>query len=273
MNIKIKAAAAGLVTSASLIASTMAPMAFAGTEIEISGNDRGSENSISIDFDKRVDISQNNDADFDNNVRVNASTGGNEANDNDSENVSIESGDVDSRVQIHNMANFNHADLGDCGDCHGNISAKISDNDRGSENEIDVNHSEEVNVDQDNDADFNNDVVVNASTGGNEASDNEGGDNNHQDNHNEDWDKDHFDWHLGEFKDGKQHFEQNWWDNHDDSWKAKSWWDHFIDWFNDHHDNDNNHSDSNGGHVEITTGDVLTDIFIGNHANANFLKL
>ncbi len=164
-----KRIATAIATGALLL--NMAGPAFA-TEIVISGNGRDSDNDIVANVSQNTSVNQTNTANFTNTVNASADTGGNEANDNDGENVEVESGNATVNTTIVNEANVNRAQVNCCPS--GNTTVEISGNDRDSNNTIDFDQDQNVDVDQDNDADFNNDVDADADTGGNEANDNDG---------------------------------------------------------------------------------------------------
>jgi len=79
------------------------------------------------DDDNKIDITQNNRADFDNYIKyVTAKTGNNDANKNTGGDVEIDTGDASVTVEVSNWANANSARVGN-GD-KGSISLMILDN-------------------------------------------------------------------------------------------------------------------------------------------------
>lgn len=142
------------------------------TRIEISDNDRKSNNTINYDQDQNVTVDQDNNANFDNDVYADADTGGNEANDNEGDgSVRVSSGNASVITTVVNRANYNSAVVGG-DDEGGNITVRIADNDRKSDNDITLDLDSDVRVDQDNNANFDNYVDADADTGWNEANDN-----------------------------------------------------------------------------------------------------
>ena len=136
----------------------------------IAGNGAQSENEVEIDNDSDVDLDQDNDADFDNDVDVDQDSGDNKAKWNTGGEVSIEGGDVDSTVDISNIANFNWADLDACGCAFDEDSTlTIKDNGAFSDNDFELKTDSDVDADQDNDADFDNDADVDQDTGDNKV--------------------------------------------------------------------------------------------------------
>ncbi|OGG23646.1 hypothetical protein A3A79_00360 [Candidatus Gottesmanbacteria bacterium RIFCSPLOWO2_01_FULL_43_11b] len=144
--------------------------------LKILGNGTHSDNDIDLDLDSLISVIQSNDADVYNDVDANAKTGGNDANDNTGGDVSIETGDAETTVEVDNMVNFNWADV-DCG-CLFDVLGKIAGNGSDSDNTITADLYPELFVDQDNTAlgsgGLNNDIDADAKTGHNDAEDNTG---------------------------------------------------------------------------------------------------
>jgi hypothetical protein len=103
----------------------------------IVGNAADSINTIGLNLANSTVVTQTNDADIENNIRVKAVTGYNEANQNNGGDTEIDTGDADVEVAVDNMANFNHAVLDDC--CLADGTAKISGNGFGSTNTLGLN--------------------------------------------------------------------------------------------------------------------------------------
>lgn len=114
-----KKIAVGLAGGA-LLVSSLAPAAFANTDIRISGNGSRSDNRISVESDSRTSVRQSNDADIRNSVNISANTGGNRASSNTGGDVSIRTGDADARVRISNKANMNFVNIDCCNSNGGN---------------------------------------------------------------------------------------------------------------------------------------------------------
>jgi hypothetical protein len=137
-------------------------------------NGADSDNSIKVEMESESEIDQDNEADFDNNIGGSANSGDNDADKNTGGEVMIETGDATVDVTVDNMANFNWADL-NCGCTVGDLTAKIAGNGYDSENAIEGEFESEQNVEQDNDADFNNNVkYLDAETGNNDSDKNTG---------------------------------------------------------------------------------------------------
>jgi len=140
----------------------------------VMGNGRNSTNDIDLSMTRDLNVLQSNYAVVTNSVDVDAVTGKNHANDNSGE-VMIRSGHALTGVLVDNMVNFNAAAV-DCGCLLGNVSAKISDNLRDSENDITLTLDDSREVFQTNLSDLNNDLYVDGKTGNNHANDNLSGD-------------------------------------------------------------------------------------------------
>ena len=118
-----------------------------GVDLEISGNGSDSDNTIDLDLDRSVLVVQENKADIKNGIWADSNTGNNDANDNTDGDVSIDTGDAQTRVEVDNAVNFNAADV-DC--CLFDVEAEISGNGSGSDNEIEAELENELEVFQSN---------------------------------------------------------------------------------------------------------------------------
>lgn len=154
----------------------------------ITGNGTHSDNDITLDLSNATLLAQSNRAKIYNDVDVDANTGKNDANDNTGGDVMIDTGDVDVKVDVDNMVNFNVADV-DCVCLLSDLLAKISGNGSDSDNTIKATLDESLEVFQDNcdngqgyedsgwwhrKCKIDNDVDVDADTGKNDAEDNTG---------------------------------------------------------------------------------------------------
>jgi len=166
------------ISTASLLAGSIVPGVYGSTTITITGNGSDSYNKADVEVDQTTYVSQINEANVQNTVYADASTGGNRANDNTGGDVSIETGDATSNVTIENSLNTNVAEVNPC--CPGDTTLKITGNGSDSYNKIDVdiNQEEETGtlIEQGNLANVNNWVDAYAGTGKNKANDNTGGD-------------------------------------------------------------------------------------------------
>lgn len=172
-----KRAVTSAIATASLLFYAFATSAFAQTtSLEITGNGSDSDSDINLTTDRTVTVVQENDADIRNDVNASADTGNNDANDNTGGDVTLETGDATTNVEITNQANTNVADLGDCGTCAGDTNITISGNGSDSDNDVTLDQDNTVDVFQDNRARIRNDVDADSDTGDNDANDNTGGD-------------------------------------------------------------------------------------------------
>lgn len=144
--------------------------------VKISGNGSDSDNEVVLNLSNNTVVNQDNYADVNNNIDVDANTGYNNANDNVGGDVEVETGDTSARVSVLNAANANTVTLGHGNGNGGSISAWITGNGSDSDNLIDLDLNNDVDVDQENDADIDNNVYVDGITGYNDANDNVGGD-------------------------------------------------------------------------------------------------
>src|SRR3989344_3935641 len=140
--------AVGLATGA-LLANAFSPLALAGTTITISGNGEGSNNDGYINLEQNTRVEQTNDADVNNDVEVNADTGDNDANNNTGDgDVSITTGNAEGNVTVQNTLNANSASVDCCP--NGNSEVKISGNGANSDNTVNLDWNNDINVEQDN---------------------------------------------------------------------------------------------------------------------------
>ncbi len=148
------------------------------TKAAIVGNGRNSNNTLNLDMSHNTTVDQTNVANVNNDVDVNASTGNNKANDNlGGGNVKVKSGDAFVTTNVSTSANANSARIGGGNGNGGSLTAVIADNGRKSDNDLILNVTDSASVDQTNVANIDNNVDVNAKTGGNKANDNLGGGN------------------------------------------------------------------------------------------------
>lgn len=161
------------VATAALVLSSFAPIVAADTTVEISGNGSDSYNKADVDVSTSTVVTQNNNANIQNNVSISANSGDNKANDNTGGDVSIDTGDASANVSVSNAANSNTAQVNGC--CLGDITAKISENGSDSTNKLYLDAAASTFVTQNNNAYVYNDVDVDLDTGNNKANDNTGG--------------------------------------------------------------------------------------------------
>ncbi len=162
------------VAASAMMLNLLAPVAFADTSITISGNGSDSSNTTTVTTTNSTTVEQSNTANVQNNVNSNADSGGNTAKDNTGGNVDIESGNATVKDQVKNDLNSNAATVGcPCG--NGDTTVSITGNGSDSENGVGLSNTNKTQVTQANEANVNNSVNADASTGDNKASDNTGG--------------------------------------------------------------------------------------------------
>jgi hypothetical protein len=145
-----------------------------GVTAAILGNGSDSDNNIHLDMNNSARVTQSNTAHITNDVDVNANTGDNHASDNTGGDVSVMTGDATTHVGVDNMANFNAADVNNCG-CLTDLTAKIIGNGSNSDNTIHFDGDNTLGLHQTNSAWLNNRLEdLFATTGKNHASDNTG---------------------------------------------------------------------------------------------------
>jgi hypothetical protein len=144
-------------------------------EAKIHGNGPDTDNEIELELENEVEIKQANQADVWNYIEAEAESGDNEAEGNVGGGVKITSGHAKSTVAVSNTANSNSAWVAGKGN-GGKLSAIISENGPDSDNEIELELENEVELLQGNLANILNDVEAEADSGDNKAEENVGGD-------------------------------------------------------------------------------------------------
>lgn len=169
----LKKKVASAIAAGTLLLNLATPAFATSLTLEVSGNGSNSDNEVELEYEQEVKVTQTNVANVLNDVKVEANTGGNEAEDNTGGDVEISTGDAETNVTVSNTLNSNVAHVDAC--CLGDVTAKISGNGSDSDNDIDLDLDNDVKVTQVNHANVWNYVDVEAETGDNEAEDNTGG--------------------------------------------------------------------------------------------------
>lgn len=169
-----KKLAALISSSAMLLNVAVLPVSAATYSFEVSGNGSNSENEISIEKDRNVQVNQNNNSNIVNDINVSANTGNNEVSDNTGGEVEVETGDTTIEAVIVNDTNYNEAVVEQC-DCDNEVNVKVSGNGTDSENEVDLEFDNETNVVQNNRSRIRNRLNFDANSGNNDVEDNTGG--------------------------------------------------------------------------------------------------
>jgi len=162
------------IATGALLLNAFAPLAFATTTIQISGNGAGSSNYANVTQVSSTNVTQTNNANVTNNVTASASTGENEAKFNTGGNVTISTGNANITANVSNALNSNAAEVKCC--TTGNTDVLIKGNGADSNNTVNLTQTGTTNVTQNNNANVNNNVDASADTGDNEANSNTGGD-------------------------------------------------------------------------------------------------
>lgn len=141
-------------------------------ELTISGNGEGSQNEISVTSQTTTTIEQTNQAQINNDVQTSTDTGNNEASGDTSGNTNISTGYASSETTVENQANVSRVN-NECCPTPG-VTANISGNGEGSQNNINVENTNQTNVNVEQTADISNEISGSINTGYNEASNNNG---------------------------------------------------------------------------------------------------
>lgn len=151
----------------------MAGPAFADTNVIISGNGSNSDNTVTATLTSTRTVVQSNSASIVNDVDASADTGNNDLKDNTGGDVSLETGDAETWVNIENTVNKNQASLDCC--LSGDVDVLIEGNGTYSDNDANLKLTADTKLFQNNYAYIKNDVDADADTGDNDLNDNTGG--------------------------------------------------------------------------------------------------
>ena len=162
------------IATGAVLVNAMAPFAFADTSLTVSGNGALSQSAVNVTNASNTVVNQTNNANITNNIHSDASTGGNSSNFNTGGNSTISTGDANNTVTVNNAANLNKASVS-CGCNTGNLSVNVTGNGGESANAVNATNANSVFLNQNNDANFRNNVTANSSTGKNDSSFNTGG--------------------------------------------------------------------------------------------------
>lgn len=140
---------------------------FGDLEVEISGNTNYGDNTANVAGSQQTIVSQNNEADVDNNIYSSAKTGYNDTNRNAGGDVEVTTGNAEVTTEVTTVANTNSARI-DGGE-GGTVSARITGNTNDGDNDLGLALSASTWISQENDADVDNDIDSYAKTGDNDA--------------------------------------------------------------------------------------------------------
>lgn len=141
--------------------------------VEVSDNGEGSSNATNVAVTNETNIQSQNTAQVANAVNSSANTGGNNANTNSGD-AQIKTGNITQAVDTDNNLNTNNINIADCKTCSANLEIKNSENGANSQNTVNTEISNTVNVLAVNDARITNNVAGISNSGKNEANDNVG---------------------------------------------------------------------------------------------------
>ncbi|MEM4736645.1 MAG: hypothetical protein QXD41_02120 [Nitrososphaeria archaeon] len=171
-NLKVKLATG--VATAALLATTLAPVAFASTNT-ISGNGAGSTNKIKIKNINRTTVNQSNATAVINLTGVLQNTGSNTANNNTGNgNITVNSGNANSTVTNTTTNGSNTATVNLCGCPTEDTTNEIKNNGAESENKIRIKNVNNSHLEQINETLVVNGTLVAQNTGSNHANNNTG---------------------------------------------------------------------------------------------------
>lgn len=159
-----------LATIFMLVASLVATSSTYAMEYSISGNGAESESVVDIELNTQVTVVQENEATVENNVEVESNTGDNVASGNNG-NVSIETGNTVTEIDVNNEVNTSVTEV-EC--CVSDQILGISDNGESSENEISVVTNTTTNLTSNQTVNISNNISGSSNTGDNSAEDNVG---------------------------------------------------------------------------------------------------
>lgn len=167
-----------LLATGSLMLYGFAPLAWADTTLQTTGNGAGSTNTVTASSNNSSTLVQNNSANVTNTVTSNSNTGNNTSDENTGGNVTVDTGNAMSTTTIQNRLNANVANMGSVGcNCNNaNTSVTVDGNGADSQNRTNVQNSNTTSAFQTNTADVTNTVSNNDQTGNNTANRNTGGD-------------------------------------------------------------------------------------------------
>jgi len=162
------------VASTALLASVFAPIASADVMVDVTGNGKKSDNTVTLNLGGSTTVKQSNTTKVTTMTNVYANTGKNKANGNtgSGENT-IATGAVKTYVSVGVTGNINDATLPNCG-CVADLEVKVSGNGVKSDNDVTVNRGGSTTVDQENMTKVKTKTHVKANTGKNKTNDNTG---------------------------------------------------------------------------------------------------
>ena len=164
------------IATAALLGNIFTPVAFADTNITISGNGTDSYNKAKVSDSNTTVVEQSNVSTVGTEVYSSANTGGNTASGNTGGDVTIDTGDAKNKTTVDVTTGGNVAAVSSCCGCKGNTTININDNGSRSTNKTKVESYKTTFVGQSNYSDVWTKVKnKKANTGWNQSSDNTNG--------------------------------------------------------------------------------------------------
>lgn len=161
-------------TTFSLLATSFAPLSYADTTIDISGNGNGSINNVTVDNNSTIDVNQTNSFSVGLDINSSAKTGKNHANNNTGGNVTIETGNATSNVIVNVTGGSNTANV-PCGCTNTTDNITVSGNGNNSNSTTNVTNKKDKKAVQANSGGAGEPVRSRARTGRNRANGNTNG--------------------------------------------------------------------------------------------------
>lgn len=162
------------IATVSLLASVYAPLAYADTDITIADNGANSTNNVTVTNNDTTNITQTNNFTVTLDVTSKAKTGGNEASNNTGGDVSIDTGNASSTVNVSVQGGSNSATI-HCACNTTNDTINVSNNGADSNNTANVTNKKKKIVSQTNNGSVGGTIKSKAKTGKNKANGNTNG--------------------------------------------------------------------------------------------------
>ena len=171
----IKAKIAALTAGSALVLNLLAPVAFADTTIDVSGNGADSKNTVEVTNTDKTTVTQSNSTVIGINIDSSAKTGGNKANGNTGDgDVTIDTGKATSTVTVEVKGSTNSIVMPDCGCTPPATDVTVSGNGKNSTNKTTVKNKKKKDVAQGNASVVGANITSKTKTGKNKANNNTG---------------------------------------------------------------------------------------------------
>lgn len=171
LNAKIGSA----VAIASIVATVIAPVSLASTDIVVAQNGAKSDNTVKVNNTDKTIVNQSNETVVINDVKTSSNTGGNDANMNTGGDVTVKTGDTKTKVNVTTTGSVNKATLANSCGCEDDTTVTVEKNGAKSDNTVKLNNGSVKKVNQGNSTLVVNKVKTSSNTGGNDANKNTDG--------------------------------------------------------------------------------------------------